>query len=173
MKWLLIICGAILVLVLLALVIASRIPRSHVASRSAWISARPAEVWKVITDIDQFPSWRAGVARVERLPDHNGFLSWREFDLHGQSVPYEVDEWNPPSRLVTRIADPRLPFGGTWTYEIQPSGGGSIVRITEHGEIYNLLFRFIARCFFGYTSTMDSYLKALGVKFGDTVVPQP
>jgi uncharacterized protein YndB with AHSA1/START domain len=172
MKWLLIICGVILLLAVIIIAIAARIPQNHVASRSVQISAPPAEVWKVITDVDQFPSWRPGVARVERLPDHNERPSWREVDSHGQSIPYEVDEWNPPSRLVTRIADPKLPFGGTWTYEIQPSARGSVVRITERGEIYNLLFRFVARFFIGYTATMDSYLKALGAKFGDTVAPQ-
>jgi len=171
MKCLLIIGGIILLLAVLVIAIASRIPQSHVASRSAGISAPPDQVWQVITDVDQFSSWRPGVVRVEQLPAHNGLPSWREFDSHGRSIPYEVDEWNPPSRLIARIADPKLPFGGTWTYEIQPSGAGSIVRITEHGEIYNLLFRFVSRFFMGYTSTMDSYLKALGSKFGETVVP--
>ena len=51
-----------------------------------------------------------------------------------------------PSLLVGRIADPSLPFGGTWTYRISAAaGGGSEVTITEDGEIYNPIFRFMAR----------------------------
>jgi hypothetical protein len=62
-----------------------------------------------------------------------------------------------------------LPFGGTWTFEVTPIGdGGSVVRITEDGEVYNPVFRFVSRYFMGYTATIDSYLKALGAKFGET-----
>ena len=66
--------------------------------------------------------------------------------------------------MVTRIADPHLPFGGTWTYEIAPTATGSSLTITENGEIYNPVFRFIARYIQGYTATIDNYLKALRAK---------
>jgi hypothetical protein len=66
---------------------------------------------------------------------------------------------------VTRIADPHLPFGGTWTYEVAPAvGGGSTLTITENGEVYNLVFRFISRFVMGYTATIDRYLEALRKK---------
>ena len=72
-----------------------------------------------------------------------------------------------------RIADPTLPFGGTWTYEIAPADSGSVVTITESGEVKSPIFRFMARFVFGYTSTMDGYLEALGKKYGETVTPGP
>ena len=62
---------------------------------------------------------------------------------------------------MTRIADPQLPFGGTWTQEIAPDAGGCVVTITENGEIYNPIFRFVSRFILGYTSSIDAYLKAL------------
>jgi hypothetical protein len=71
----------------------------------------------------------------------------------------------PPRLLVARIADPDLPFGGTWTYDIAPAGGGSRVTITEDGEIYNPLFRFVARFILGYEGTIASYLAALEKRF--------
>jgi hypothetical protein len=61
---------------------------------------------------------------------------------------------------VSRIADPNLPFGGTWTFEITPAPGGARLRITEDGEIYNPLFRFMARFIFGYEGTINGYLSA-------------
>jgi hypothetical protein len=80
-------------------------------------------------------------------------------------------ERKPGVRLVTRIADRNLPFGGTWTFDIAPTAdGGSELRIREDGEIYNVIFRFMARFFFGYTSSIESYLKDLGAKFGQPVV---
>ena len=78
-----------------------------------------------------------------------------------------VEETQPPSRFVTRITDPDQPFGGTWTFEIVPNGvNQSLVTITERGEIYDPLFRFMSRFVFGYTSTMDDCLAALTRKFG-------
>jgi len=75
--------------------------------------------------------------------------------------------------MVTRITDDSLPFGGTWTYEIAPADGSATLRITERGFIKPALFRFMTRFFFGYTSTMETYLKNLGKKFGEDVAPTP
>ena len=76
----------------------------------------------------------------------------------------------PPRALVTRIADPKLPFGGTWTYEISSQAdGGSLLRITEDGEIYNPIFRFASRFVLGYSRTQEQYLQALGARFGESV----
>ena len=42
------------------------------------------------------------------------------------------------------------------------------VTLTEAGEIYNPIFRFMARFVFGYSGTIEAYLKALHAKFGET-----
>ena len=39
-------------------------------------------------------------------------------------MTYEVVEEDPPPNLIIRIADPHLPFGGAWTYEITPNATG-------------------------------------------------
>ena len=72
---------------------------------------------------------------------------------------------SPPRPFVARIADPDLPFGGTWTYEIAPAAGGSRVKKTEDGEIYKPQFRFVARFILGYEGTIASYLAALEKRF--------
>jgi hypothetical protein len=111
------------------------------------------------------PDWRTGVKSY----GHIGDGKWWEEDTHGQKVAYELVEDSPPARRVIRIADKGLPFGGTWTFEIAPAAGGSDLRIREDGEIYNVIFRFMARFFFGYTSTIETYLRDLGAKFGQAV----
>jgi hypothetical protein len=73
----------------------------------------------------------------------------------------------PPAKLVVRIADPKLPFGGTWTYEITPIAAGSSLRIREDGEVYNPIFRFVSRFVLGQSATIDAYLKSLAKKFGE------
>ena len=67
----------------------------------------------------------------------------------------ETIEASPLSRLVLRIADPDLPFGGKWTYELQPSANGSRVTITEDGEVYNPIFRFMSHVFFSQSASIE------------------
>ena len=83
---------------------------------------------------------------------------WVEHGSNGD-IAFESVERDPPRRLVTRIADRSLPFGGTWTYELTPAGSGTRLRITEHGEVFNPVFRFMSRFVFGHTATIDRFLK--------------
>ena len=81
-----------------------------------------------------------------------------------EELTFAFERMDAPRVLVTRITDAGLPFGGTWTSEIAPVPGGSRLRITEDGEIYNPLFRFMARFIFGYDGTIKLYLSALETK---------
>ena len=78
----------------------------------------------------------------------------------------------PQKRLVLKIADPNLPYGGTWTHELAEDGAGTVVAVTERGEIYNPIFRAMARLFFGYHSTMEKTLRQLGKHFGEETAPR-
>lgn len=166
MKWLLIlgiVVAALLVIIGLVALIGSRLPQAHVASREARLPVPPDAVWQVITDVEHYAAWRDDVSRVERLPDRAGKTTWVEHGSSGRTT-MTIDRAEPPRVLVVRIADPDLPFGGTWTYEIAPDPGGSTLRITERGEVYNPIFRFAARFVFGYEGTLRSYLSALEKK---------
>ena len=88
------------------------------------------------------------------------------------ALTMEVMENQAPVRRVTRIADKNLPFGGTWTYVITATPEGSMLSITEAGEVYNPIFRFMSRFVFGHTRTMESYLTSLGDKFGEKITPE-
>lgn len=161
--WIFIVLGGILILISL---IGWMLPKEHSVTREARFHQPPDAIWKAITDIDAMPSWRQGLKSIKRLPDQNGMPSWAETSDSG-TIPFETVTSRPPSKLVVRIADPKLPFGGTWTYEITPVAGGSSLRIREDGEVYNPLFRFLTRFVFGYSGTMDTYLKSLAKKFGE------
>jgi uncharacterized protein YndB with AHSA1/START domain len=160
MKWLLFALLVVVSTVIIVLVVGWMLPVSHVASRSASLNATPETVWRTITDVDAFPTWRSGVRKVERLPDRNGHQVWAEDGTTGR-ITLAVERSEPPHTLVTRIADPDLPFGGTWTYRITPTANGCTLTITENGEIYNPVFRAMARFVFGYESTMAAYLDGL------------
>lgn len=170
MRWILWIVGVLVVVVLIVVVIGYLLPQSHTAAMSAQYSAPPDSVWASITDVTAFHKWRPGVTQVEVLPDENGERGWREH-AGGDVVTYRVMESDQPRRLVARIADQNLPYGGTWTYELAPSGTGTRLTITERGEVYNPIFRFMSRFVFGHTSTINGVLRALGTRHGETVTP--
>ena len=135
------------------------LPVAHVATRDASLPATPDRVFAAITDVEAFPKWRSDVEGVE-ITARTPHLQWRERGSDG-TIAFEVQESQPPRRHVTRIADRTLPFGGTWTFTLEPSGGGTKLTITEHGEVYNPLFRVMSRFVFGHTATIDRYIEGL------------
>ncbi|MCA1562831.1 MAG: SRPBCC family protein [Acidobacteria bacterium] len=163
MKWL--VGAGIVVAVILALVaiIGTRLLRAHTATREARFDVPPQTIWDAITRVDAFPSWRPDVTKVERPPDINGQMVWVEHGSSGR-LTLAVDRREPARLLVVRIADPSLPFGGTWTYELIPAAGSTTLAITENGEVYNPLFRFVARYVFGHEGTISVYMSSLKKK---------
>lgn len=171
MKVVLVIAALLVLTVIVVLVVGAMLPKAHVARRVAHYKKPPEAVWSAITDYNAFPTWRKRVQSVEAMPPVNGQPAWRERGPDG-SIPFEVVEARPPQRLVTRIADPKLPFGGTWTYDLAPESGGTALTITENGEVYNPVFRFVSKYIMGHTAGIDDYLRSLGRKFGEEIVPQ-
>jgi uncharacterized protein YndB with AHSA1/START domain len=165
MKWLAIGVAVIALAGLLVWLVGSRLPQGHVATRQATFGAPPETIWAAVTDFDAYPSWRTGVKRIERLPDRAGRTTWIE---HGGSgaITFTIDRAEPPRLLVVRIADPSLPFGGAWTYEIAPVPEGARLTITENGEVYNPVFRFMSRFVFGHEATIATYLADLSKRAG-------
>lgn len=171
-KILFIVIGVLVAIPLLVALIGMMLPQKHQASRSVrFVRTPPQKIFETITNWRDFPTWRSGVNAVEERKAQNGNDSWIEHSKQG-TLPFEVTEKDPPHTLVTHIADPKLPFGGSWTWKIEPDGGGCRVTVTEDGEIYNPIFRTVARFVFGYTATMEAYLKDLGQKLGEPVTPQ-
>jgi uncharacterized protein YndB with AHSA1/START domain len=171
MKIVLIVVGALAGLIAIVLVIGAMLPSKHVASREITLRRPPAEVYAVIRDFASAPSWRPDLKRIEMLDPVEGRLRFREDSSNGL-ITYEVAEETPNEKLVTRIVDRDLGYFGSWTYEVAPAADGTRVRITEDGEVPNVLFRFMSRFVFGHTATMENYLKSLGRKFGEEVRPK-
>jgi hypothetical protein len=163
LKWMLLALLALVALVALIACVGYLLPQGHVASRSARYVQPPEAVFDVIRDVGAAASWRTDLRRVELLPPVDGRVRYREESGSG-SLTMEIVETTRPTRMVTRITDPDQPFGGTWTFELVPDEGGTRLTITERGEVYNVIFRALARFVFGHTSTMEGYLAALGRK---------
>jgi Polyketide cyclase / dehydrase and lipid transport len=150
---------AILVVLVVALVaVGYALPVGHVATRQATLPRSADAVFATLSDVAHFADWRTDVTSVDVLSTEP--LRWREHGSNGD-ITFVVVESVRPLHLVTRIDDPALPFGGTWSYDLVPSGTGTTVTITERGEVYNPVFRVMSRFVFGHTATIDGFLTAL------------
>jgi hypothetical protein len=174
--------GVLVLIVAVVTLIGVTLPQDHLATRTVRVRQTPEQVFAIISDVEKVPAWRPDITRVEILPPDNGRMMFRE---HGSdAVTYRVEASEPPRRRVVRIADANLPYGGTWTYDVTPvastpvaSSASSVhaplteITITERGEVYNPIFRFMSRFVFSHHATIDAYLTALGKKLGEPVTP--
>ena len=171
MRWVLIVLGSVVALVVLIALIGAFLPREHVATSTITLRQTPDSVWKVIRDFGAITTWWPDMKESARLPDQSGQEAWRQ-KVSGFDMPLVVMESSPPRRLVTKIdAGNKAVFGGTWTYELTPNAGGTRISVTEAGWIRNPIFRFLSRFAFGYYGSLDGYLTALSRKFGEDVKP--
>lgn len=165
LKWIAIIVVTLIVIVALVALIGTFLPEGHRASRTVVYSAPPESVYAAIIDFARFPEWRSGVKTVEIIADDGGHTRFREDGPNG-AVTYVVQERRTGSRLVTRIDDASLPFGGTWTFDVKPAAGGTELTITEDGEIYNPIFRVMSKVVFSPYETIDTYQADLRKRLG-------
>ena len=160
--------GAVVAVIAL---LGGRLPVSHIASRSVVIGAPTDVVFSTITDFGSAPSWRSGLKAVTVTTDSTTGKRRVTEEAKTGTTPMEVDQLVPPTRLVMRIVSEGMPYGGAWAYALEPQGNATRITITEHGEVYNPVFRFIAKYIMGHNGTIDTYLTDLGQKFGAEVTP--
>lgn len=165
MKWLWIVLAVLAALVVIVVVVGALLPTAHTVARKVRLPRAPAAVFTAITEAATQPGWRPGLKSVEVLPPRAGKRCYREvLDFGPIDLCVEVEE--PGQRLITRIVTEGSPFGGTWTFLLTPTADGTELSITEHGEVYNVVFRFLSRFVFGHASTIDGYLGGLAKHCG-------
>ena len=138
MKWIALVVGCLVLLVVIVALIGSTLPRAHVASRTLTIKRAPQDVWPIVTRL-----------------------------MSESSVPVDILENDPPRRLVSKVKDSEKMFGGTWTVTVVPVAAGSTVSVVEDGWVANPIFRFVSRFVIGHHATMDGILKNVAKAFGE------
>jgi hypothetical protein len=172
----LIVLGVLAAALIVILAIGASLPREHVASRTLALAQPPEVVWPILTDFAGQSAWRPSLKSIERLPgSDDGAVVWREI-LGDMKIDLKVLEEHPPTgrspgRLVRKIVNDDLPFGGVWEYSLERASAGAEpgckLSITERGEVKNPLFRFVSRFLMGHAATIEGYLKDLARKFGE------
>jgi uncharacterized protein YndB with AHSA1/START domain len=153
----------VLALGLLVFLVGAFLPAGHSVTVARELAAPPEKIWDAITTVEDFPAWRPGVVRAESLEPIGGWPAWREEGPDG-TLTFAVAAVEPSRMLVTEIVDEGLPFGGRWTYVLEPTATGTRVTITEDGFVYNPIYRIVSRFFMAYETTADTYLEALAAR---------
>jgi len=168
MRWVLIIGGVLAGLIVLVVVVGMLRPKGHVASTRARFTHSPDELWATLTDFEHWSEWNPEVKSVQRLPEQNGRTMLDVVGSWGAAAT-ELTVWDPPRRLETQMNAGG--FRGAWTYDLAPApGGGTILTVTERGEVDNPLFRAMM-IFHDNHATMIGFHHALAARFGESVEP--
>ena len=166
MIWALIVVIAVVAIVV---GVGAVLPVGHVATVRAEYDASPERIFEIISDVRSQPEWRPSVDRIEEIEARDGRFAWREVTKTGP-LPMELTESKPSRRMVTTILSDGMPFGGRWIYEVEPTvDGASSLTITEEGEVYNPIFRFVSRFIMGHHGTAATYLRDLGGRLAQEV----
>jgi hypothetical protein len=167
-KWILIACTALAGLVLIVFLIGAALPQEHTATVRIRLNRPPARVYATLVNVTESTTWRSDLNAVEVISPEGEPLRWRESGKYG-TITFTRDDDVPARRIVVRIDDTTQGFGGRWIYELEPTGQGTVLTITEEGEVYSALFRFMSRFVFGHYATLESYARDLGRHFGDDI----
>lgn len=167
-----IVIGVMAGIALLVVVVGTLLPEGHQSSAQAYYASPPDEVWQVVSDVQGSAGWRSDVDAVEPVPGAAGG-GWREVGRHGETG-YRLVEVRPGEYMVARIEDPQreLPYSGVWRWQLEAADGGSLLTLTENGEVRNPVFRFVSRFLLGHHGTMERYLRDLGQRLGQDVEPE-
>lgn len=135
----------VLTVVLLASV-GQLLPRHQGASLTRIFPEAPEVLWQLITDLDEQPTWRRGLTRVERLPDQGGRTAWLEF--HGREAEaVRVADARAPLRLVTERVGEDAGGEASWEWELAPVEEGSRLTLTRQVVVHQPLARAVGFVF--------------------------
>ena len=171
MIWLWIALGILIGLPLVAFAVGSALPRDHVARVSIDLASPPERIWALVSDVGGTSRWRGDLSGIEMQPPSEGRVRFVENSKHGK-IPFEVVSQQPPHRQVVRVVDDEQPFGGTWTWDLEPNAAGTRLVITEAGFVKNPIFRVMGKLFFSPTATIESYMRALTKELGESAEPR-
>ena len=166
MYWILFVMGFIAAVVIALVVGGLATPREHVVSRTTTLRAQPDRVRQLIRDVAAYDKWRDDLIEVEIVDPHEPGLRWREISTGG-SVLFGMTEDEPPTRFAAEVLDEDIPWGGAWTWELEPSDEGTRLTITERGFVGNPIFRFIGTHFIGFTGSIDKFINAVARQLGE------
>ena len=166
-RWILTAFGVFAALITVVILFGLTRPAAHTAHTEALYPVAPAVLWDSLTHFESWPEWYPEIEGVRRLPDRGGHAVIELTSSWG-TVPTDIVVFEPPARLRTSLDAGS--FRGSWTYVLTPTGGGTLLRVTEQGEVDNPVVRTLM-VFMDEHATMRAFHRALAHRLGVAVRP--
>ena len=117
------------------------LPSQHRVASMARYDRAPAEVWALITDVANWPTWREDIVAAEQRREAGGRVLWLvSIAGEDQPLPLEIMESTEPKRFTLRISpDAGLSFSGTWSFQLSEAHQGTALTIMEEGPGFGAL----------------------------------
>lgn len=168
MRWFLIAPFVLLALGCLMYLVGLLRPRLHTVRSRLRLASTLEPVWEIVADHEQWADWQPGLKRVELLPETEGMTTLIAEGSWGE-MPMRIEACEPPHRLVTFVDGGT--YSGRWIWELEAApDGGTVVTLTEEGEVRNPLFR-TATMFHDNHKSMLRALRALATRMGESAEP--
>ncbi len=164
MKWIIIVLVLLVLMVGIVYLMGSLMPVKHQSFVESELPITPEKLWKILTTHNEYRNWRRGIKELKVIDDTH----WSELNSHGDTINYRADWIEPNKKLLTVITNNNLPYGGHWEFLFTRENDGCHLRITENGEVYNPIFRFMSKYVFGHDATLKTYMEDLRVKVKST-----
>ncbi|HEX3874270.1 MAG TPA: SRPBCC domain-containing protein [Solirubrobacteraceae bacterium] len=112
---------------------------------STVIDAGPDQVWRVLTDIAAWPTWKSGVTKVDGRLGLGEKLSITVEANPGRAFPVRVATLTKPELIVVRGGMPLGLFTGERTYTLQTEDGRTRFTMREQytGPLAGMIFKSI------------------------------
>jgi len=167
MKWIFITLGSLVLVGVLIYAIGYFMSIGHTATVEKKFKINKDELWDILTNYKGYTEWRRGIK--ELIVDDAD--QWTEINDYGDIVHYQLEIAEEKRIMTIRIMNKDLPYGGFWEFIIDPQEEGCSLKITESGEVYSPVYRFMSKYIFGHDTTLKNYMEDLETKVNASVKP--
>lgn len=166
MKIFIIVMSVLILSIAIIYVVGALMPVKHQVSVSRLFAVDKKTLWQLLSDFGTQKDWRRDIVASNKVSESGAINEiWQETDRHGNAIRYENRDIIDEQTLKRVIVSENLAFGGYWMFELETANSQqqamSKLTITEYGEVYHPLFRFIGKYVFGFDGTMKRYLQDL------------
>jgi hypothetical protein len=132
----------------------------------------PSAIWRLLTDHAAEPQWLPAFGTVVRQPDIGGHEVWTH-TTPDKTFSFTVMTVSSMSerryeRLLLRDNQPRnQSWDGRWIYELEPSNGGTRLRVTEYGWTDGVPFFISQRVLADPDAFLNFYVNRIGQVLND------
>ena len=136
-----------------------QLPEVHEVTVKARFRASGPKLWTLISDFEGQPKWKKSLVSVKRQEgDGEVYVE----DYGGTKLTLKTEERIEGLRLVRALVNQKIPYQGSWTYQLEPLGQEEcLLTLTEKAQIQNPVFRFLAQGLFGYEESLKAALTEL------------